>query len=394
MAKVKYLLQGINADSNHEDAIKELLNSSQNYDQVIIYSAFNRSDSVHFLEDELKWYGKKACVIIGIRNGSTSRQGLEALFKTDVELYVIDTGSPLVLFHPKAYIGINHKKKYARAIIGSANFTPGGFRRNIENSCIIDLDLSDKSDQQFINEFIAGRNTLLSNYDAENVIHIKHMDDIKKLFKEGRIIDECERKYLTNIGINTTKKIVHHMPIHIKTHSQKANKVKNNLPINTGSVILNKTTLTNFHEVWKSKPLSERDLTIPKNSNTNPTGSMLLKKGMYEIDFQSYFRNKVFKQLKWFQGTDPKKPYFEYANAKFHFIIDGIEYPEYTLTIQFDKRIDTRSFKQRNGNTHLHWGEAKSLVKNQALLGKTLYLYRIDGRPDEFIIEIKDSDIE
>ncbi len=62
MAKVKYLLQGINADSNHEDAIKELLNSSQNYDQVIIYSAFNRSDSVHFLEDELKWYGKKACV--------------------------------------------------------------------------------------------------------------------------------------------------------------------------------------------------------------------------------------------------------------------------------------------------------------------------------------------
>lgn len=394
MAKVKYLLQGLRADCNHEDTIKELLSPSQNYDQIIIYSAFNRSESVYFLNDELTWYGKKACVIIGIRNGSTSKQGLEALFKTGVDLYAVDTGYSTVLFHPKAYVGINHLKKYARAIIGSANFTPGGFRRNIENSCVIEFDLSDKSDQQFINEFIAGKQAFLTNYDPDNVIHIQNEDDIKKLFNDGRVVNELARKRLANVGISTTKKIIPHMPIHMKKHLQEANKAKGHLLSHTGSAILNETTLVNFHEVWKSRPLSERDLTIPQKSNTNPTGSMLLKKGMYNIDFQSYFRYEVFKNLKWSQDPSSKKTYFEYASAKFHFIIDGIEYPQYVLTIQYDKRTDTKSYKQRNGNTHLHWGAAKSLIKNRALLGKTLYLYQIDGKQDEFIIEIKNSDVE
>lgn len=394
MASVEYLIQGIAPSCNHEDAIKKALSPSHNYDQVIIYSAFCRSESVRALENELKSYGPKACVIIGIRNGSTSKQGLEALIKSGVDLYAVDTGSPLILFHPKAYIGINHSANYANAVIGSANFTPGGFNRNIENSCIIKFNLSDKSDCKCINDFIAGKDILLTKFNPDNVVHITSVEIINDLFKEGRITDESSPvKSIKNIGINMAgKKIVPRMALHTKRSSHKPNIFSKSCShTSSNSVILKKSAPTMLHEVWRSGPLSERDLTIPKNANTNPTGSMLLKKGMYDIDFQSYFRDTVFHDLSW-QIKSPKKPYFEYADAKFYFIIDGIEYPAYTLTVQFDTRTDTKSFKQRNGTTHLHWGAAKSLVKNRALLGKSLYLYRIAEKNDEYVIEIKSPD--
>ncbi len=52
--------------------------------------------------------------------------------------------------------------------------------------------------------------------------------------------------------------------------------------------------------VWESKPLSERDLSIPKGANTNPTGSMGFKKGLYDqIDQRHYFYDDVFNDLSW-----------------------------------------------------------------------------------------------
>ena len=389
MAKASYMLQGIDPNRNHEDLIKELLNSSHNYDQVIIYSAFNRAESVQELNTELTFYGDKVKAIIGIRNGSTSKQSLKALLDTGIDLYAIDTGSPMVLFHPKTYMGINHAKNFAKIIIGSANFTPGGFRRNIENSCILDLDLNDPSDINFVNEFKNDQETLLTAFDADNVVHVTSTSIIEDLFNEGRIVDENEVRQITTVGSDRGgKKIVKRMKLRSKPSPRRATGSPS-LP-KAGSIISGGTTSAGLIEIWKSAPLSERDLTIPKGVNTNPTGSMLLKKGLYNIDFQSYFRQVVFKDLKW-SVRPGKKSYFEYADAKFHFIIDGVEYPAYILTIQFDTRTDTKSYEQRNGNTHLHWGEAKSLVKNRDLLGETMYLYRINGKPDEFVIEIKDT---
>ena len=392
MAVVKYLLQGIDPARNHEDRIKELLNPAHNYDRVAIYSAFNRSGSVVAIKDELETYGKKATVIIGVRNGSTSKQGLTALFDTGIDLYVVDTGSPMAIFHPKTFVGINNKEGFANVIIGSPNFTPGGFRRNIENSCMITLDLSNPADKQFVDSFLDDQNSLLTTFDEDNVIHVTSQVIIDDLLEEGRIVDEANTGYVTNVGAskNGTKPIKK-MKIRSKSTPQ-GSAGKTSTPQN-GAVILSGANAVNLKEVWKSGPLSERDLTIPKGANTNPTGSMLLKKGKYDIDFQTYFRNTVFKDLSWTK-RNPKKTYFEYADAKFHFIIDGIEYPAYSLTVHFDTRTDTASYKQSNGTTHLHWGEAKTLVKNRNLLGKTLFLYQIEGKNDEFVIEIKDTDDE
>lgn len=390
MAKAKYILQGLDPKDNHEDLIKELLNPSHQYDEVVIYSAFNRLDSVEALKKELTAYGSKVKAVIGIRNGSTSKQSLEALFETGVDLYVVDTGSQMVLFHPKTYIGINYSKNFAKVVIGSANFTPGGFRRNIENSCILDLNLCDASDRAFIKKVKDDENTLITTFDADNVIHVTSKGIIGDLFNEGRIVDEAAVRHITPVGADKgEKKIVKRMKLHSKKSSSNSRK-KRTAP-KAGAVILDATKPAGLLEVWKSKPLSERDLTIPTGAATNPTGSMLLKKGLYDIDFQSYFRNDVFTNLKWKRGPIPKN-YYEYANAKFYFIIDGIEYPAHTLKIQYDTRTTTTSYKQRNGNTHLHWGDAKSLIQNRNLLGETMYLYRIVGKDDEFVIEIKETD--
>lgn len=391
MAEVHYLLQGLDSSRNHEVLFKELITPRNKYDEITIYSAFNRSESVLSIKDALTSYGKKAIVVIGIRNGSTSKQGLEALFSTGVELYVVDTGSPMVIFHPKTFVGIDNNHQVADVVIGSANFTPGGFYRNIENSCLIKLDLTNFSDVDFLDTFIESRNILLSSFDPENVIHITSKAMIKDLFEEGRLVDENSfAMHVTNIGIaKGHKKPVKRMALKTpkKEHKSPEGKVKPT----QGAVILNGSFAANLVEVWKSGPLNERDLTIPKSPDTNPTGSMLLKKGVYNIDFQSYFRDTVFKDLTW-SNKNNKKPYFEYADANFHFIIDGIQYPPYKLTIQYDKRTDTKSYKQRNGNTHLHWNTAKDIIKNRELLGKTLTLYKIVGKDDEFVIEIKDNE--
>ncbi len=117
---------------------------------------------------------------------------------------------------------------------------------------------------------------------------------------------------------------------------------------------------------------------------------MLMKKGDYDIDQQSYFYDVVFKDLKW--SVKVGKPnYYKFADAKFHFIIEGIEYGPYTLTLKYDERTNTKSYAQKQPNVSLSWGDAKDIIKNRNLLDKIMYLYRIEGEKDKFLVEIKDE---
>jgi hypothetical protein len=66
--------------------------------------------------------------------------------------------------------------------------------------------------------------------------------------------------------------------------------------------------------LWTSGPLSQRDLNIPKGSNTNPTGSMLFKKGKTEgIDQRHYFRDEVFSALTWTKDINEDTAHLERA---------------------------------------------------------------------------------
>lgn len=88
------------------------------------------------------------------------------------------------------------------------------------------------------------------------------------------------------------------------------------------------TAITNDNLLWKSGPLTRRDLNIPTGKNTHPTGSMLLKVGdpSQNIDQRHYFRDNVFATANWQPDSNPKHSHIERCFVKFRIVIKGIDY--------------------------------------------------------------------
>ena len=59
--------------------------------------------------------------------------------------------------------------------------------------------------------------------------------------------------------------------------------------------------------------------------------------------------------------------------------------------MKYDSRTNTAAYKQRQPNVHLMWGDAKDIIKNRNLLGEIMYLYRVDNKTDEFVIDIRED---
>ena len=394
MAIAKYSLQRID-EGSFEDIVKDILKKT--HSKAFYYSAFLRKESVLELEELLK-NEENFSAVIGVRNGTTSFQGLEALQATGVKLYVVDTGSAMTIFHAKSLLVVDEENNLAYAVFGSSNFTPGGFYRNIESNVYLELDLNNEEDFKFYSDFISCHENLVeNNNNSDNVLLISDVSSINDFLLDGRVVDETKHKIKTSVGkssISTdTIKMMKLQPIrkHSAKTSNKKVQVTDSLAEERKFTIATDSLLGTVKEVWKSKPLKERDLSIPSKPGTNPTGSMLMKRGEYNIDQQSYFYDEVFSNLKW--STQPsKKSYFQFADAKFHILIEGIEFGFYTLTLKYDERTDTTSYKQSQPNVSLSWGEAGSVIKNPNLLGKTMFLYRVEDKVDEYLIEIKDGD--
>jgi HKD family nuclease len=393
VTKVKFLMQGIEEKNNHRNSLVELL-SLQDVEEIILSSAFLTSDGVYLLKDELVKNKEKISIYVGCRNGITSKQGIISLLELGITPYVIDTGSRRFIFHPKAFVAISPLK--ALSIVGSANLTYGGLINNLESSTLVSLDLTDKNDKAYIDEFSNAFKVLREQF-PENVVKVTSIEMAERLYEEGKLVDEEETSEIVSVGRSKGSKKV--------TPTMKLKREKVNLPLkskrkkkNTGvttgeQVERNESTFAildkglELVEVWKSKELKERDLNVPSGEKTNVTGSMLLKKGQYDIDQQVYFRNVVFNKLDW-APKQGKPNYFHYAKAQFYFVIDGVNYGKYELEIKHDTRTNTKTYKQRQPMTHLLWGDAKSLVANPNLLGKELTLYEVVSSSNEFVIDI------
>ncbi|MGP0585564.1 hypothetical protein [Paenibacillus timonensis] len=397
MAKMQFLMQGMDAEFNHKKAVEDLL-TLENANQIIISTAFLTSEGVYLLREPLQAANDKITAFIGVRNGITSRQGFESLLELGVETYAVDTGSSRFIFHPKAFLSMNPNK--AISIVGSANLTYGGLVNNLESSSVTELDLKNNiDDNQYAQSFINVFAELKANF-PENVIKIGSKETIERLFEEGKLIDESEPKKISNVGRNkkgeevTPIMLLKREKVSLPAKARKAaNKVDRKQQVEQTEIldpavaILDNKSME-LREVWISKELKERDLNVPTGTTTNVTGSMLLKKGQYDIDQQTYFREDVFKHLNW-RNRPGKESHFEYATAKFHFIIEGINYGEYELELKHDTRTDTKTYEQRQPMTHLLWGNAKKLIANRNLLEKHLTLFQVLGSPDEFLIEIQ-----
>ncbi len=381
MAQPSFILQGVRKGNDHESALKRLL-TMDNLSHAILSVAFVRESGVSVIAEQLSAKAKNMSVLVGIRNGSTSAQGLIALLSCKIKLFVVDTGATSPIFHPKIYLGAN--KATALAIIGSANLTNAGLNRNIEGSTILVLNREEPKDEEFYQDILAAFSSLQHDY-PEHVLQITRKRQISELLDQGRIEDERYtppprlmrlRNQATRDKLKRIKLITKQHPVTITKKQRKEKKGTKQYP-------------GLYELVWISKGLTERDLNIPSGKNTNATGSMLWKKGASgDIDQRIYFRDDVFANLKWVKESKKGYEHLERTLTKFEISIKGINYGSFSLKMTHNTRKDSSAFKQNNAMTQIHWGAVKDIIAQKDLLGREMRLYRKIDDKTTFIIDI------
>jgi HKD family nuclease len=358
-------------------------------ERVLISVAFVSSAGVKLVGGHVRPHAANATVFVGIRNGITSAQAIKELLDLGVRLWMVDTGSASLVFHPKIYYA--QGTKTARLMVGSANLTTGGLNNNIEASVILDLNLAARDDKR-IARFIEHLFKDLPAKHPSNISAVAQATSLETLLADPRLVDERSvsvRTVSRLIGgagaLNPvpilkvlTKRIVSHLPQRLLS-PRRANAPASPTP----SLPL----VTAYELVWTTTKLTERDLNIPKGETTNATGSMNLDKGAMDdgFNFQDYFRNEVFNHLPW---DPPDARGIERARANFHLIVEGIDCGSFDLTVRHDTKTGTKSEAQGQPRTKLSWGKAKPFVAKDALIGRTLSLSRsIDDRT-RFLIAI------
>ncbi len=377
MARVELLIQGLTDSGSQKNALINLL-SYQDIKRFITCSAFVREDGVTTIKKHLKRIGKISTAYVGIRNGVTSVQGLISLLKSGITLYVIDTGTLAILYHPKIYCVFNDQN--ALTLIGSTNLTFSGLVNNIESSALIDLNLEDDDDKRFLSNLIDTFDILPERF-PDHIFQIRTTRDAVRLLIDGRVVDERAELQISSgnkRAKRSDQKIKRiNLPLHRKIpkvrYSQRKRPEIQKVQLGPES----------FDLVWALPSLKRRHLQIPTGM-TNPTGSLSLGKGaLTEVDQTIYFRREVFSDAKWTRSPlDIDK---ETTSANFELIISGISYGIFNLLVSHNPRFESG---QHNYTTSIHWGAAKDYIAREELLDRELRLYKNKVKPNEFIIEI------
>lgn len=388
MADLNFILQAV-TKANHAESIRSLL-ALPKPTQIVVSVAFARTTGLAAIQESIKPLAAKTKFFVGIRNDITSIQAVKQLLGLKLDLYAVDTGSRKVIFHPKLYLAANASN--AIAIIGSANMTFSGLHNNIEVSTRMALDFAkNPADKTFVDTVVTAFDTMLTAH-PKHVFKIKDEKHAIQLFEEGRLADESV--IVAPTSGNSVRKgdrdDLAPMKL-VRVNRPHAPKAKATVPAKAGTIKAvaapAKPIKGTKYLVWESKPLSERDLSIPKGKNTNPTGSMGFKKGLYDdIDQRHYFYDEVFNDLAWAPNKLGSKTVR--ATAKFELIIKNISYGVFDLMLSHKTDTESESYKQGNFMTQIHWGDAKALIGKKDLLDRNLYLYRKDSTPPEFMIEI------
>jgi len=382
LEKTGFIIQGLIQGDDHLLKIKHLLAADEL--QTVLFSvAYVKTSGINFITSELEHIRGKLTIFTGMRNGITSIQSVFSLLDLGATVYLVDTGTVNIVYHPKIYI-FEYKDCY-RIITGSANLTSGGLNSNIEISSIIEID---KNNNQII-ELIKCINDLPNNY-SNNIFKVENKKDAFLFYKKGLLTDERitigNSNTIINQYLNKTDKTPRIKLKNIKAHNniikKHSTKIKKLLQATSN-------TVDQWVMVWESNELTERDLNIPSGSNTNPTGSMLFKKGNFEnIDQRTYFREQVFNNLLWENDQNSSKTHLERSIANFQFEIRGVNYGIFGLKITHNTNKDSKSYRQNNSMTQIHWGDAKKLIAHKELLGERIELYRNDNNSSVFKIKI------
>ena len=393
MADLTFILQAVTT-ANHAESIRTLLELPRPT-QIVVSVAFARTTGLEAIQASIKPLAAKTKFFVGIRNDITSIQAIRQLLALKLDLYAVDTGSRQVIFHPKLYLAANASN--AIALVGSANMTFSGLHNNIEVSTRMALDFAkNPADKTFVDTVVSAFDTMLAAH-PKHVFKIKDEKHATQLFEEGRLADETVVIAPTS-GSSVRKgdrddlapmklvRVNRPHPPKVKAAPAKAAVPIKAVPAKVVPAPAKPIKGTKYL-VWASKPLSERDLNIPKGKNTNATGLMGFKQGLYtHIDHVHYFYDEVFNGLKW--KPDAPGSMKRHATARFELVIKNISYGCFDLLVIHDTDTKSKSYKQRNIMTAVRWGDTKPLIARMDLLNRTMYLYRRDSTPPEFMIEI------
>ena len=371
---MKLILQGFRAET-HLDALQQLLRAPAT-ERVIISVAYLNLRGIELVADDLTALSERVSVFAGIRNGITSKQGLDRLLRGGAELFVVDTGASGVIYHPKLYLGRSATE--ASLLVGSANLTMGGLNNNIEAGVEITLDLTCPVHRDLQQATEAQFDELPDRY-PQNVIAVTTAGEIEDLLASGRVVDE---QVTSPTRIMDSRHQSDDVPqIRLVVQPRRAPVMMLAPPAPAPA-----RAPQGWERVWQSKALTERDLGIPTGATTHPTGSINLDKGLLPetMDHRHYFRDTVFNALEWASG----RPGIEEAVARFQLVVKGVTLGDFDLTIAHSTSTTNRSYLQRNAMTRLRWGQVQQHVANRNLLQRSLTLFRNRADPMSFLIEI------
>jgi HKD family nuclease len=388
--KITFLAQGYEPESKNaigQQIIKFF--GQKDFHSFTAISAFTSLSAVDGLGKQIAKASelvKDITIITGIDLKGTSKEALEALMNLTVNSFVFYQDSQSI-FHPKIYLW--EGKDRAELIIGSSNLTGQGLFTNVEASVLISIDNARNEGRKILEQLKEYYKGIFEGTDP----NLKRISPelISELVHRKLVPTEAERKALYEKVPSEERKERKKSIRQIFPKRKGATippewrqKVKLDSKATPRAIKLKASVL-----LWQSGPLTERDLNIPHGSNTNATGSMLIKKGKLKgIDQRHYFRETTFSSLPWKKDPHPGKMHFERANANFRLIVMGQDQGVYNLTLSHNTKKTSVSYKQSQPMTFLSWGPAKPVIAKKELIGKNASIYS-DKKGEEFILVIE-----
>ena len=389
-----------NAVGNH---LIRLL-SDKEFNSVTIITAFISEAAVNGLFpyiEEAKTHLNETKIITGIDQHGTSKEALEALIDWNVNAYVFYQPS-VTIFHPKIYLFEGSEK--TTLIVGSSNLTSQGLFSNIEASLLLNIENSNEKDFATIVEL---KNYYKGLFDLSDP-NLKKIDTelIETLVKAKVIPTKAEKRKAfvkendgENEGIRNIirtifpKRIIAKIPSFFRKKSKSKSKTVRKKEVAT-KYIKSNIQSTVFRKkgllLWESGSLTKRDLNVQSGNNTNPTGSMLFKKGKNKnIDQRHFFRDEVFQFLDWQRDSKVNRSHLERTKAKFTIIVEQENYGEFELKLTHNSNTASKTYQQKNSMTSISWGKAKRIVAKEKLIGKILKLYKKGNVLNEFLLVIE-----
>ncbi len=394
--KLTFLGQGFIADT--DTAVGTLI---EKFFSENVYHTFT---GITAFASEAGVYGLSNCLatsisiqnlylIVGIDQEGTPKDALEEILKLNINSYIFyQKEAPI--FHPKIYLFEGDIK--TSVIIGSSNLTGRGLFNNVESSTLIEFDKDDAEGLEFLKS-MKDYYTTLFDFSDPNLFKItaetiQKFVDLKVVPTKRVWLNKQGKKKIEGVpkdGFDIPPRKVGSLPPSFRK-KHKAAEMADTAGEEIFAVSDNQYLAQDLTEVWKSNKLTERDLNIPSGTNTNATGSMSFSKGTYEdIDQRHYFRDNVFNSLEWKNNTRKGSEHLLKATADFTIRINGEYKGKYSLTLTHNPKTDIETYKQNNTMTGISWGDAKNVIKNRVLLGKSLTLYKDNSSDDEFTIEIQ-----